>query len=97
MNKVIQNGLEFGGNGLMYFFTFTQTKEIFEYISLVLSIIISILIIVSRIISWYKNAKQDGKIDEDELKDGINIVVGGIEDIKENIDSHTKDKEGEQE
>lgn len=71
------------GNGLMYILTAVQTQEIFEIISLVLSIIISILIIVSKIASWFKKANEDGKITKDELKEGVDILNEGIKDIKD--------------
>ena len=84
---------EIGGNGLMYILTATQTKEIFEIISLVLSILISILIIVSKIINWYKKAKEDGKITSNEIKDGIDIIVDGAQDIKDKIEDKEENKE----
>ena len=79
-----------GGNALMYVLTATQTKEVFEIISLVLSIVISILIIVSKIIDWWKRAKADGKIDEDEIKEGIEIIQEGTKEIKDHIDKNKK-------
>lgn len=82
----LRTGLEITGNGFMYVLTATQTKEIFEIVSLVLSILISCLIITSKIIEWYKNAKQDGKIDADEIKDAVDIIKDGVDDIKDKID-----------
>ena len=78
--------VEVAGNGLMYVLSASQTKEIFEIISLVLSILISILIVVSKVIAWFKEAKKDGKITADEIKDGVDIVMGGIDDIKEKVE-----------
>lgn len=91
MRRVL-DGLEIGGNGLMYVLTATQTKEIFEIISLVLSILISILIIVSKIIKWYQDAKKDGKITSDEIKDGIDIIIDGANEVKDKIEDK-EDKE----
>lgn len=82
--------LEIGGNSCMYVLSLTNTREIFEIISLCLSILISILIIVSKLIQWFKNAKKDGKITSDEINDGIDIMSNGIESIRDKI----KDKEG---
>lgn len=84
---------EISGNGFMYVLTATQTKEIFEIISLVLSILISILIIVSKIINWYQKAKEDGKITSDEIKDGIDIIVDGAQDIKDKIEDKEDNEE----
>lgn len=77
---------EVGGNSVMYVLTFTQTKELFEFISLVLSIIISLLIIGSKIFQWWKNASKDGKISKEEVKDGIDIIVDGVNDIRDKIE-----------
>ena len=82
--------LEIGGNSFMYVLSLTNTREIFEIISLCLSILISILIIASKLIQWFKNAKKDGKITIDEVKDGIDIMSDGVKSIRDKI----KDKEG---
>lgn len=69
-----------------------QTNEILQTISLVITIIGGLItFIVVPLLNWYKNAKKDGKIDADELKDGINIVVDGSEKVKDTID----DKKGQ--
>ena len=82
----INDALEVGGNSIMYVLSLTNTKEIFEIVSLVLSILISILIIVSKLIQWFKNAKKDGKITSDEIKDGINIISNGVDSIRDKIE-----------
>lgn len=76
---------EVSGNGLMYVLTATQTKEIFEIISLVLSILISLLIITSKLVVWFKKAKEDGKITKDELKEGIEILQDGKKEIEDKL------------
>ena len=58
----------------MYVLTVAQTKEIFEIISLILSILISVLILVSNIIVWVKKATADGKIDKEEIDELVDIV-----------------------
>lgn len=78
------------GNGSMYVLSTIQTKEIFEIISLVLSILISIVIIVSKLITWYKAAKKDGKITKDEINDASKIIQDGVEDIKDKLDKEDK-------
>ena len=92
MNKM-RDIFEIGGNGIMYVLSATQTKEVFEIISLVLSIIISILIIVSKMITWYQNAMKDGKITSDEIKDGIDTLVDGVDEIKDKIEDKEEKKE----
>lgn len=69
-----RNILEIIGNGSMYILTIVQTKEIFEIVSLVLSILISALILVSHIVSWFKKANADGKIDKEEIDELVDIV-----------------------
>ena len=81
----LKDGLEVVGNGAMYALTFTQTKEIFEIVSLVLSILISVIILLSKIVNWYKNAKQDGQISKEEIQDGINIVKEGVDTISSKV------------
>ena len=69
-----------------------QTNDILQTISLVITIIGGLItFIIVPLLTWYKNAKKDGKIDADELKDGINIVVDGSEKVKDTID----DKKGQ--
>ena len=69
-----KNILEISGNALMYVFTAVQTKEVFEIISLILSILISIVILVSNIINWVKKASADGKIDKEEIDELVDIL-----------------------
>ena len=86
----IRNFLEDVGNGVMYCVSAAQMESVLRIASFVLSIIISILIIISRILDWYKKSKADGKITADEIKEGVEIISNGANDIKDQIDSHTK-------
>ena len=81
---------EIGGNITMYGLTATQTKEVFEIISLVLSILISVLIIVGKLVQWWKKANEDGKITKEEIQEGVEIISNGINDLK---DKTKEDKE----
>jgi len=64
-----------------------QTNEILQTISIIITIIGGLItFIIMPFVNWYKSAKKDGKIDTEELKDGINIIVDGSEKIKEEID-----------
>lgn len=74
----------------MYLISWAQVEQALRIASFILSIFISILIIVSRIHDWWKKAKEDGKITKDEIKEGVTIITEGVEDIKTQIDSHTK-------
>ena len=87
----IRDALEICGNGIMYILTVTQTKEVFELISLILSIAISVLIIVSKLVTWFRKSKADGKITSEEVKDAVDIVSNGVNDIKNKIDKEKKE------
>lgn len=66
--------------------TATQTNEILETVSLVITIIGAIIsFIIVPLISWYKNAKKDGKITKEEIKDGVSIVKDGVDKTISNI------------
>lgn len=73
------------GNGFMYILTVAQTKEIFQIVSLVLSILISIVILIGKVVDWYHKAKADGKITKEEIKELVDTTKEDIEDIKEKI------------
>ena len=77
--------IDLGVNGFMYLLSATQTKEIFEIISLVLSIAMSIFLIVSKIVYWYKKAKEDGKIDKEEVEELIDIIKDGQDKLGGNV------------
>ena len=69
--------------------TAIQTNEILQTISLVITIIGGVLtFIVMPLLKWYKDAKKDGKIDKDEIKDGLDTLQNGIEEVQ----SHLGDK-----
>ena len=69
-----------------------QTNDVLQTISLVITIIGGIItFIVVPLVNWYSKAKQDGKIDKEELKDGVNIIIDGSQEIKDAIDEKRKD------
>lgn len=82
----ISDGLEIGGNGFMYILTATQTKEIFQIISLVLSILISLFIIIGKVVVWWKKSMSDGKITKEEIKELTNDVKEDVNEIRENVE-----------
>lgn len=68
-----------------------QTNEVLQTISIIITIIGGLItFIILPLLNWYRNAKKDGKIDKDELKDGINIIVDGSKKVKEEIDDNKK-------
>ena len=77
---------EIGGNSILYVLTATQTKEIFQIVELCLSILVTLVILFSKIYQWYKNAKEDGKITKEEIKELIDLTEKDIKDTKEDVD-----------
>lgn len=87
MNKEVIGGII--GTSVSATGTAIQTNEILQTISIVLTIIGTLITITMAIVNWWKNAKKDGKIDEDEINEGLGIIKDGIEQIKDK----TEDKE----
>ena len=72
-----------------------QELENAEHITAIICMIIGLLItivcsIVIPFIKWWKKAKADGKITEDEIKEGVEIIENGINELK---DKTKEDKE----
>ena len=78
-------------NAVLYILAVLQSNEVFQIIEFVLSIIVSIVLLIYRIWKWWKDANKDGKITKEEIEDGINIVVGGVEEIKDKVKEDEKD------
>lgn len=92
----MKNELIGGGIGTLLSATGTaiQPNEVLQTISLIITIIGGLITIVFAVITWYKNATKDGKIDKEEVKELIDIVQDGTENIKESLDDKKKgDKE----
>lgn len=75
--------------------TALQPNEIWQYIQMAITIIAGIISIILGLRAWWKDAKKDGKIDKEEIEDGIDIIVGGGKDIKEHLESSKDSKKGE--
>lgn len=75
------------GTGLSAVGTATQTNEILQTVSLIITIIGGLItFIVLPLLNWYNKAKQDGKIDAKEIKEGVQIITDGSEKVKDEID-----------
>ena len=73
--------------------TALQTEEVLRIVSLIITILGAIIsMIVLPLLTWYKNAKKDGKITQDEIKEGIDTLQEGIEGVKETLDDKKGDK-----
>ena len=73
--------------------TAIQPNEVLQTISLIITILGAIIsMIVLPLLTWYKNAKKDGKITKEEIKEGIDKLQEGIEGVKDTLDDK---KEGD--
>ena len=104
----MKNAIEFAvsatGTTVAAISTAAQTNEGLQMIQLIVTIcaaavtfLTGIVGLVVKIISWYKKAKSDGKIDESEWEELGGIVKEGINDGKQSIDDINKQikKKGE--
>ena len=75
------------GTALSAVGTGLQTNDVLQTISLVITIVGGLItFIIVPLFNWYKTAKKDGKIDKDELKDGVDIIVDGSQKVKDEVD-----------
>ena len=89
MQKEIISGVI--GTSISAIGTATQTSEVLQIISLVITIVGGLItFIIVPLISWFNKAKEDGKITKEELKDGCDIVIKGGEQIKDDLDRKDK-------
>ena len=91
MNKeLITGGI---GTAICAVGTATQTNELLQTISLVITIVGGLIsFIIVPLVSWYQRAKKDGKIDKDEAKEGAQIIIEGSQAIKNQVEEQKKGK-----
>lgn len=92
------NGKEFAGGvigtSLSAVGTALQVNEVLQTISLVITILGGLVsLVLIPLLNWYRNAKKDGKIDVDEVKDAAKIVEDGTKQIKSQIEGKDKREE----
>jgi len=65
-----KDGIVFGSIGAVEtVVTVSQTNEVFQTIQIIISALAGAVALAYTIWRWYKNAKKDGKISEDEVDD----------------------------
>lgn len=65
-----KDGIVFGSIGaLETVVTVSQTNEVFQTIQIIISALAGAVALAYTIWRWYRNAKKDGKISEDEVDD----------------------------
>ena len=86
--------VDFITEGVGVFFTAVQTEQIFQIISLVLTIASIIVSLAFTLYKWWKEAKKDGKIDKEEIKDLTEKVTEAGKEISDTVSkiSEAKDK-----
>lgn len=62
-----------------------SVEQIFQIILLVLGCISSLISICYSLYKWFKNAKKDGKITPEEVKEGVDIATTGVKEISDKI------------
>lgn len=84
-------------SAISWIFTATQADEVLAYIQLVLSIVATIVSLIISISVWFRRAKADGKISNeelDELRNTMDDAKTSIENAFENKEN--KSKEGKE-
>ena len=63
--------------------TATQTNEVLQTISLIITIVGAIIsMILVPLVSWYQRSKADGKITKEEIQEGIEIIQNGVNSLQ---------------
>lgn len=70
-------------NAVQYAAVIAQVDDVFKWIQLGLAILCSIVLLGYRVWKWYKEAKKDGKITSDEIKQVVNENKDAVVDIIE--------------
>ena len=91
MKKEVIGGI--CGSALSAVGTGLQTNEVLQTISLILTIVGTLITITMALINWWRNAKKDGKITEDEIKEGIDIISNGVEYLKDKTKKEDKNND----
>lgn len=64
--------------------TALQTNDVLQTISLIITILGGLItFIIIPLYNWYKKSKKDGRITKEEIDEGLDTLVEGINDFKE--------------
>ena len=75
--------------------TALQTNDVLQTISLIITILGGIVsLIVLPLLTWYRNAKKDGKITEEEIDEGVKTLQEGLDGVKNIVDENKDKKKG---
>ena len=67
--------------------TATQTKQVFQFVSLALTVLSIAVSLAFTLYKWYKEAKKDGKITKDEIMEAVEHTAEAVDSIKGAVDS----------
>lgn len=67
-------------DGVALWLASIQAEALLKYIQLGLGILATIISILLSLWTWWKKAKKDGKITEDEVKEAIEIIKKPLDD-----------------
>lgn len=70
--------------------SWVEINNILSTISSIIAIIISLLTLCGLVRKWFKKSMEDGKITEEEVDEGINLISNGLSDIKEHVEECSK-------
>lgn len=72
------------GTGMSSVGAIVDVNQVLSIISYVITIVGGILtLIVIPLITWWKRAKEDGKITKEEIDEGVHIIQNGVDDLKD--------------
>ena len=86
------------GTAMAVLGTATQINEVLQTISLIITILGALVsFVVVPLLSWYKNAKKDGKITAEEAKDAAETLKDGLDKTKQSIKGSQTENEDKRE
>ena len=77
--------IEYASCGVGAVLTVVQTNQVFQLVSLILTCIATAVALGFTIYKWYKAAKADGKIDDKEVEELVNIIKDSADEIKKDL------------
>lgn len=83
----MKESITYVGNGLTYILAIAQQNEVLQIIEFAMSALLTLFLFAYRLWHWWKEAKKDGKIDENEIDELGKI----IEETKKESDKNAKD------
>ena len=85
-----KNIISYIGSAIGGIFTIVQSNEIFQLISLILTIISVLVSVAFSIYKWIIMATKDGKIDEEEVDELKNILDENAKNLSAKEDKHNE-------